>query len=1163
MSTSLHNTMDAANRLKEVSGVHFIAGAPGTGKTRALIERAAQFIESGGNPARLLVLTPSRASATRVREELTARVNTTMSSAPVRAWQAYAFDVLRRAHILELLPGLEFAPKLLSGPEQDVMIRELLEGHRQSGFGPHWPTDLSEALPTNGFRHEIRDFFDRMAEYNLDAGAVQELASRYQHPEWAAAAQLYTEYRQIRRLRAPNAFDPAALIHEAARVFVANPEFLADERAAFDLILIDDLQEASPSIYRLLSIVCGHQLSLVLAQTAQNMTVDADALAQAFTVEPTVYMTACTDTVVQGFRGARPDMIARVRDIFTEVNVHKLKTSYRMNAEIAGAWSALAHRIPPAVAGLDAPRILEQPEETELIQQELLPLGDDQELLDLEKSAGNDLAVEALTVDSPQHEGALLAQMILEDRLHRGRSYRRSAIIVRNGADISRLKRVLDAQGIPVEVSAAETPVRDEPAVRPFLDALALIINAAASQPEDDADGALTMNTEGSAAHDTEADTAAENAQPSSSYALGYENAVALLSSRLGGASTMDIRNLRQLLRGQELRAGGSRSSETLLVECLTNLPMIPRGRDGAAARRVAKVLSAGTEALHVPGATAETVLWALWDASGLAEMWREISAENSTAGQRAHRDLDAMIGLFEAATRYVDQMPGATAAQFLEYIDSQDLPMDTLATRSTAQDAVALLTPATAAGRTWDIVYVAGLQDGVWPNTTIRGSLLSTQELIDTVEFGGDIARTMTISQRIRDTRYDEYRMFSTAISRAEYRLVCTAASSADDMPSELIDIVAPAVGEKRVNTEVRRPLTLRALVAELRQWVAEEDRNPVRAHHAAVLLNRLNNPEQTAGVEVPGAHPASWWGLLPLSSSGPIFTREERVRISPSRVETIHRSPLDWFVQAARAEALTDVSRSIGSLVHAIAEDLPQGTEAELLAELRTRFETLHLPDTWETQQQFDRAQEMMRRFASYVQELSTNGRELVGVEGSFSVIVPGPAKDAILSGRVDRLEVDQAGKFVIIDLKTGKSKPTKKDLEVHPQLAAYQVALEAGAGQQMNDDIEAIHEGKDHPYIAEDEMPELVGLHEMTGGAWLIQLGDKSTKVDTFSQKQEPLNPDTGQWAIELINRAAELISYDTYQARHTADGGFSIGCKLPEICPLCARGRQVTQ
>lgn len=1145
--------MDTLQDKTGLQGVHFIAGAPGTGKTHTLIERAARFIEAGGDPARLLVLTPSRASATRVREELTARVNTTMSSAPVRAWQAYAFDVLRRAHILELLPGLEFEPKLLSGPEQDVMIRELLEGHRQMGYGPSWPSDLSEALQTNGFRHEIRDFFDRMAEYNLETADVQRLAQEYGHPEWAAAAYLYTEYRQIRRLRAPNAFDPAALIHEAARVFVTHPEFLADERAAFDLILIDDLQEASPSIYRLLSILCGHNVPLVLAQTAQNMNVDAQALSHAFTAEPAVYMAACTDTVVQGFRGARPDLITRVRDIFSELEVHKLKISHRMNEHIAGAWAALAQRIPPAAADLDAPRLLEQPVQTQAVQQELLPLGDDHELLDLEKSAGNDLAVEALTVDSPQHEGALLAQMILEDRLHRGRSYHRSAIIVRNGADVSRLKRVLEAQGIPVEVSAAETPVRDEPAVRPFLDALALVINAASGQEKAEEDP-----------RDTEPEQTSEGEDSAASpYALGYESAVALLSSRLGGASTMDIRNLRQVLRGAELRAGGHRNSETLLVECLTTPTMIPRGRDGAAARRIAKVLAAGTEALQVPGATAETVLWALWEASGLAEIWREISTEETTPGQRAHRDLDAIIGLFEAASRYVDQMPGATAAQFLEYIDSQDLPMDTLATRSTAQDSVALLTPATAAGRTWDIVYVAGIQDGVWPNTTIRGSLLSTQELIDTVEYGWEIARTMTVSQRIRDTRYDEYRMFSTAISRAQHRLVCTAASSQDHMPSELLDIVAPAVGEKRINTEVRRPLTLRALVAELRQWVAEEDQNPIRAHHAAVLLNRLNDPSHTAGIEVPGAHPASWWGLLPLSSSGPIFSREERVRISPSRVETIHRSPLDWFVQAARAEALTDVSRSIGSLVHAIAEDLPQGSEAELLTELRARFDTLNLPDTWETQQQFDRAQEMMHRFASYVQELSANGRELVGVEGSFSVIVPGPAKDAILAGRVDRLEVDQAGKFVIIDLKTGKSKPTKKDLEVHPQLAAYQVALEAGAGQQMSDDIHATDDGKPHPFITEEDMPELVGLHEMTGGAWLIQLGDKSSKVATFSQKQEPLASEGGQWAVELINRAAELIAYDTYQARHTADGGFGIGCKLPEICPLCARGRQVTQ
>ena len=74
------------------------------------------------------------------------------------------------------------------------------------------------------------------------------------------------------------------------------------------------------------------------------------------------------------------------------------------------------------------------------------------------------------------------------------------------------------------------------------------------------------------------------------------------------------------------------------------------------------------------------------------------------------------MMALFHTAERYVDQMPGAGPEQFLEYLLNQELPMDTLAARAQVDDAVELMTPASAAGREWPVVIIAGLQEGVGP---------------------------------------------------------------------------------------------------------------------------------------------------------------------------------------------------------------------------------------------------------------------------------------------------------------------------------------------------------------------------------------------------------------------------------------------------------------
>ena len=88
---------------------------------------------------------------------------------------------------------------------------------------------------------------------------------------------------------------------------------------------------------------------------------------------------------------------------------------------------------------------------------------------------------------------------------------------------------------------------------------------------------------------------------------------------------------------------------------------------------------------------------------------------------------------------------------------------------------------------------------------------------------------------------------------------------------------------------------------------------------------------------------------------------------------------------------------------------------------------------------------------------------------------------------------------------------------------------------------------------------ETLEFTGLRELSGGALLLQIGDSTKSYG--EQAQAPLDTESA-WAVELINRAAELIAGEQLQARHAGGGAFGIGCALPDICPLCSRGRQIT-
>ena len=1276
-----------------------LTGIPGTGKTHHLTERALRYLADGNDPARLLILAPTRTAATRMRDVIAASSDRSLSVAPTRAWAAYAFDLLKRAQTRGLLSGVEGNLKLLSGPEQDVIIGELLANHAEGiAPGPAWPDVLRDALATRGFRHEIRDFFDRMAEYDLTAEDVHALATEHNQPAWHALAQLHTEYRAVRALRAKNAYDPAVLINDACRLLLRAPEFLAEERRRYDLILIDDVQELSPSIYRLLRLIAAE---VAPADAAHLTETHPDLFAEG----PQVVMTYSDEAVVQGFRGARPDLVTTLQASFPSMRTRTLTTSYRLPALMMPLMADIRRRLPrytrfvPLTAEQDgakngAPatfgRINTTPADEALTwcaaDEPLLHLGADGKILDPAHYRTAPAGVYKYALSSSQDEANLIAQMLLEERIYGNHPYRESAIIVRSSADVARIRRVLSSNGIPSRTSAALVPVRDEPAVRPFLDALSLLVYAR-KRGEKALNPAVHMpaaeGTEGAEAaerggYETLSATEAEElmrrslddviAEESRANPLGgAQSAITLLTSRIGGASSMDVRRLRQQLRSIELQSGGHRPSDDLLLGALLHPETLPEEGVGRVVHRIAAVLSAGRKALARPESTSTEVLWALWEASGLEKTWVAQSRGAGPDADAAHRNLDAMIGLFEAADRFDEQMHGAGAEQFLDFIDAQDLPMDTLAARGVRQDAVEILTPALAAGQSWRTVYVCGLQEGTWPNTTVRGSLLSTGDLTDLCdarlrqraqqaeqqagEQSVPPARIRSYPERVRDTRHDELRMFAVAATRASTRLVLTAVRNDDQAPGEFFDFVLPtdAVGDSTdvPITRVRRPATLRSLVAELRRTLVEESMNAMRAEDAQQKDTQQNGapmhsaPEEEAltpeasayrldaasrtlarlaNAQAPGAAPDDWWGLLPLSSTELLFAHrpadhaeldenhgedgeehsEEQaenpgrrtITLSPSRLETIHSSPLDWLVSAARAEAQTDLSRSLGTLVHAIAEEYPTGTLEELQTALDERISSLGVPARkedetdeeyrervpWESYALYERAKRMILRLSYYYrQHMGDAGWQNLGVEGSFAVRVPVPFDpagevgelDALLTGRVDRLEgtapaEDGTRRYAIVDLKTGKSKPTGSEMETHPQLAAYQIAVEAGAGEQLEEryraEAAALEAGEPLPDARPQEL-EYTGYTGRSGGAALVQLGASGVNDESKTRLQiQPALTEHDSWAAELVQHAAELIAGSQVQARHR-EGGY--GCRLPEICPICTRGRQVTQ
>ena len=513
-------------------------------------------------------------------------------------------------------------------------------------------------------------------------------------------------------------------------------------------------------------------------------------------------------------------------------------------------------------------------------------------------------------------------------------------------------------------------------------------------------------------------------------------------------------------------------------------------------------------------------MLWAIWDATGLGDTWRRVALGGGLSGARADRHLDAVVALFDAAAKYVDRLPQMGPRGFLEHIRGQDVAGDTLVARAPSDDSVSLLTPAGAAGRQWRFVVVAGVQEGVWPDLRLRGSLLGSERLVDVITGRGQSLRAAQAA-----VRYDETRLFLVAVSRASERLLVTAVRSDDEQPSAYLDIVDPpdesdGGDELRSFSEVPRPMTLAGLVAELRREVVVAATASDR-HTAAGQLARL------AAARVVGADPSSWWALTALSDDRPLRAEGVSVSVSPSRIESFSDCSLRWVLSACGGGGPSVGAANIGTLIHDIAAELGDVDEATMAAEVELRWGRLGLPKGWLSRRQQAEAQAMVARLARYFEESAAGGWERVGVELDLQVEMG----RALLKGRVDRLERHSDGGLRVVDLKTGSSKPAKGDLRRNPQLGAYQVAVEQGAFA-------------DHGSVS--------------AGAALLQVG-KASGVRTTLQEQAPLSTDDDPgWAQALVTDTAAGMAGRDFLA---TIGPACTFCAVRSSCPVQPEGRVI--
>ncbi len=1032
------------------SGPLLVLAGPGTGKTTTLVETVVDRIEHRGlTPDQVLVLTFSRKAAEELRGRIARRLSASSSATPTMTFHSFCYGVVRQFSASDHY----VAPlQLMSAPEQQTVIAELIAG----GDPAAWPQRLWPALRTRGFAAELQGLMAAASIQDLGLDDLADLAEQSGRAEWVAAAAFFEEYTQVLALQ--NKSDYTDVVVQAVRL-LREPEVRDELRDRYRLVVVDEYQDTDPLQVQLLHELAGDGRDLIVVG------------------DP--------DQSIYRFRGADLRGILDFPRAFGSPGepapLVALGTTRRFGPRILTATRSIVE--PLGVSGhLDA----------EIFARFRSPAS----------AAQTDGDVEVNTYATPAAEGEHIARLLREAHLtgEHPLAWSDMAVLVRTGAELIRLERVLVASGVPVEVAGDEIPLASQPAVRVLLAAVRVAEHVAAQRP------------------------------------VPLDEATAFLTGPLGRLDASEMRRVNRFLRdGDRDHPGGPRPSSELLASALRH-PLDLAARDLAPATQLA-VDRAARAAEAVARAAAqildreapEQVLWTLWSAG---DWQRRLLAEAESSGEsslRAHRDLDAVGALFQQAARVEETGSHRTVAALIHELEAQQIPADTLSESGVRGTAVRLMTAHRSKGLEWPLVVVAGVQEDAWPTVRAGGSLLHRER----VGPGIEVSAPPTSAQLA-----DERRLFYVACTRATRRLVVTAVRSPrddDHQPSRFVlELAAHATAGSVTEPQARprTPFSLRGVVAQLRELCESSD-DPVVRHGAAQRLALLADQGSWA---TRAARPERWWGVRDdTHNDTPVVDPSEPIKLSGSGVSSLTACPLAWFLSHEAAGSTgTTSAQGFGSIVHALAADVVRRGEPADPAAMRDRLDDawsqLEFAAPWVRERERRAAHEAIERLARWHQ---TSARTPLAVEHEFRAEIDVDDTTVVLRGYMDRVELDDQGRVHVIDFKTNKNPPPAKDIARYPQLGFYQLAVEHGAVSDLAPDAPS-------------------------GGAELVQLRVDVTGDPGSPKVQQQAAPPEGEpfFALDQVTESVRIIRTEDFRATPSKEA--CQWCEFAAACPSQPEG-----
>jgi len=390
------------------NGPFLLSAGPGTGKTKTLISRIIYLLEKRNDPSKILALTFSRKATQEIKERLIQFNPEIAQKVTVMSFHGFALELLRTFHAVA---GLSQDPKILSLTE----IIDFLEENYNS-FEFKELLDLRDPLSTlkqiqERFISKAQDELLTPEDIELD---LEKRKTLLQDQSDAEAPTTSEETRKaisdINRLQEANRaykayfkylndsqlLDYGEMIFRAVRLLRDNPDVLTEVRRRYKHILVDEFQDVNRA--------SGILVKLIAA--------DGEGLWAVGDSRQSIYR----------WRGASPENVTEFSTDYPNAVFGNLKRNYRSGKEIVEVFSRFASSMntqspgdfEPWAAVSDAPS-----------------------------------TVRLFSYEFQNHEHIGIAEKI-KLNVGDGKKYSHHSILSKSNNELSKVSRVLEAEGIPI-----------------------------------------------------------------------------------------------------------------------------------------------------------------------------------------------------------------------------------------------------------------------------------------------------------------------------------------------------------------------------------------------------------------------------------------------------------------------------------------------------------------------------------------------------------------------------------------------------------------------------------------------------------------------------------------------------------------------------------------